>query len=289
MTKVRGSLRGFILVLAAFALCQPAASGTAAEVDDAAEVRQVVERFLVALGERRLEEVPAMFAPAASIGSSRLRDGKWAGSTAAFEQWFEAIRSGPPFEPFEEPVSEWSVRVEHGRMAHVRADAMIVRNGEVRSRNIDYFTLVKLDGEWKILSASYVATPPGAVAGVDEEAAVLAAEDAWVRAEIDGDEATLRRVLDDDFGLNRSNGTTGGKEDLIRGVLGFDMTDQKVTERSVVVSGDTAVVFGTAELFFATGDGGQKSSLLRYTTTWTKRSGQWRAIALHMSGRAAAE
>ena len=285
-------MRSFLLALAASAAfhaaapCAATGVESAAAASDEAEIRQLIERFLVALSERRLGEVPVMFARSANIGTSRLRDGSWAGSTTTFEQWLESIRSAPPFEPYDEPVSEWSIRVEHGRMAHVRADATIVRNGEVRSRNIDYFTLLKIDGQWKILSASYVATPPDAGTAASEEAAVLAAEDAWVQAEVDGDEATLRRVLDEDFRLNRSDGTTGSKEDLIRGVLGFDMTDQKITERSVVMSGDTAVVFGTAELFFATGDGGQKSSLLRYTTTWTRRDGQWRAIALHMSGRA---
>ena len=111
------------------------------------------------------------------------------------------------------------------------------------------------------------------------------ADHALARAEIDGDEATLRRVLADEFRANQSNGKTGSKEGLIESVLGADMTDQQITERSVIVSGDTAVVFGTAELFFA-GEEGETSSLLRYTTTWIRRDGQWRAIAMHMSGRA---
>jgi ketosteroid isomerase-like protein len=174
-------------------------------------------------------------------------------------------------------------------MAFVRADALILANGKARSRNIDYFTLVKLDGRWKFLSASYVATPPADAEAITDEVAVLAAEDAWIRAEIDGDEVALRQVIDGAFRANSSNGTTGGKEDLVNAVLGFDMTNQEITERSIVVSGDTAVVFGTAELFFATDDGGETSSLLRYTTTWIRRDGQWRAIALHMSPRAQPE
>lgn len=41
----------------------------------------------------------------------------------------------------------------------IRADATIIRDGQARSRNVDYFTLVREDGVWKFLSASYVAEP----------------------------------------------------------------------------------------------------------------------------------
>ena len=156
----------------------------------------------------------------------------------------------------------------------------------------DYIEAQSADagGRWQAFERMLATMPTVAemvagAAAISDEAAVLAAEDEWIQAEIDGDESTLRRVLADEFRANQSNGKTGSKDGLIKSVLGADMTDQQITERSVVVSGDTAVVFGTAELFFA-GEEGETSSLLRYTTTWIRRDGQWRAIALHMSGRA---
>jgi hypothetical protein len=51
---------------------------------------------------------------------------------------------------------------------------------------------------------------------MNEDHAVLAVEDDWTRAEVARDEATLRRILDDRFTFNSSDGTTSGKEDLIR-------------------------------------------------------------------------
>ena len=44
-------------------------------------------------------------------------------------------------------------------MAFVRADATVIVDDQVRSHNIDYFTLVRDGGTWKFLSASYVAKP----------------------------------------------------------------------------------------------------------------------------------
>ena len=96
---------------------------------------------------------------------------------------------------------------------------------------------------------------------------------------------TLRRVIDDQFVSNSNNGQTAGKEDLIKGVLGWNMTGQTISERSVLVSGDTAVIFGTTELRFASAGGEETKSLLRYTSIYVKRDGQWRAIALHMARR----
>jgi ketosteroid isomerase-like protein len=118
-----------------------------------------------------------------------------------------------------------------------------------------------------------------------EEDAVTAAEDDWIRAEINHDEATLRRVIDDRFIANSNDGQTSGKEELIETVLGFAMTGQTITERSVLIDGDTAVIFGTTELRFASPGEEDTKSLLRYTATYVKRDGQWRALALHMATR----
>lgn len=118
-----------------------------------------------------------------------------------------------------------------------------------------------------------------------EEKAVLAADDDWVRAEIAHDEATLRRVLDDQFVFNSNAGHTSGKEGLIKNILAGNMKDQTITERSVLVDGDTAVVFGTAELRFGSPGQEETVSLLRYTATYVKRGEKWRALALHMAKR----
>jgi uncharacterized protein (TIGR02246 family) len=116
-----------------------------------------------------------------------------------------------------------------------------------------------------------------------DEAAIYQVEDDWIKAEITRDEAILRRVIDDQFVFNSNSGKTSGKEDLIAAVLGWNMTGQTVTERSILVDGDTAVIFGTTELRFAVTDTEEHKSLHRYTSTYKKRDGRWRAIALHMS------
>jgi len=151
-----------------------------------------------------------------------------------------------------------------------------------------HMVLAVLTGILGVSVMGTTATTPNAFASI-EEAAVIAAEDDWIRAEINRDEATLRSVIDDQFVFNSNHGQTSGKEALIKNVLGWNMTGQTISERSVLVNGDTAVIFGTTELRFASPDKEDTTSLLRYTTTYVKRGGQWRAIALQMAQRATEE
>ncbi len=118
-----------------------------------------------------------------------------------------------------------------------------------------------------------------------EEDRVLAVEDEYVAAEIRRDEAALRRIVDDRFVMNSNDGTTSGKEALIRSLLAMNMTGQTIAERTVTIDGNTALVFGTAEIRHAGEGGAQRTTLLRYTSTYVNRQGEWRMIALHMAPR----
>jgi ketosteroid isomerase-like protein len=119
-----------------------------------------------------------------------------------------------------------------------------------------------------------------------EEQRVLAAEDEYIAAEVSRDEATLRRLVDDRFAFNSNRGTITGKEDFVQSVLKLAIVGQKIRERSVLTEGDIALIFGTAELRFA--DPGKEESVqdLRYTSTYVKRQGEWRMLALQMQPRA---
>ena len=124
---------------------------------------------------------------------------------------------------------------------------------------------------------------------VSEEQRVLAVEDASLAPEISRDEDALRRLVDDRFVFNSSSGMTTGKEELIQALLEMAMKGQDVTERSVLIEGDVALVFGTTELRFASSDGNERVSAQRYTATYVKRNDGWRLLALQMQQRAPRE
>lgn len=124
------------------------------------EVKAMVERFLAAAGGGDLDALPAMFAPGASIASAALRQGRWVTTSQSFESWLSALRAAPRGAPYQEPVSEFTVHIADGQLAFVRADAFLIRDGQRRSHNVDYFTLLRdADGHWKFVNGSYTTKP----------------------------------------------------------------------------------------------------------------------------------
>lgn len=137
-----------------------ALASVSAQTTSRAEVEATVERFLEAAGRGDLDAMVPMFAPGASIASAVLRDGQWVVRSRSFEEWLAAIRAAQPGQPYEEPVTEYTVHIDDDRLAFVRADARVVRDGVVRSQNIDYFTLIRdSTGTWKFVNGSYTSKP----------------------------------------------------------------------------------------------------------------------------------
>jgi ketosteroid isomerase-like protein len=142
------------LVLLSLAACL-AAPAVQAQTSDEAAVRTAVERFLDVLGNRRLDELPALFAPKATMVVVRLREGQWSHTTSTSDEFLASLRAQATPTIFREPLTNVTVHVEDGHLAFVRADFTVEIGGQARSHGVDYFTLVKDGGAWKIANASY--------------------------------------------------------------------------------------------------------------------------------------
>ena len=69
----------------------------------------------------------------------------------------------------------------------------------------------------------------------------------------------------------------------------MNMTGQAISERTVMIEGDLAFIFGTAELRLHPPGTAERRSELRYTSAYVKRDGQWRMLALQMVPRSPRE
>ena len=121
-----------------------------------ATVIDLVEQFLTAAGNYDLDAIPAMFSEKANIGGASLRDGKWTTYTMTIQEFLERLKARSNPTKYTEPVSNFTVHMDMGMLAFVKADAILKVNGEPKTNNFDYFTLIKEDGKWKILNGSYV-------------------------------------------------------------------------------------------------------------------------------------
>ena len=154
-----------------------------------------------------------------------------------------------------------------------------------------------MNTRWIGLAASLILAMPGVSGAVEPEGAalssiereILAAEDAYVAAEVARDEATLQRLVDERFTFNHSDGTTSGKAELIEGVMGMRMAGQEITDRTVIVEGDVGLIFGSCDIRFVADDGTETVGRYRYTSTYVKRGDEWKFLALQMAGRPTTE
>lgn len=126
---------------------------------DKAAVKTLIERFLTAAGNYDLKAMPGMFTKNANIGGASYRNGQWTTFTMTFTEFLETLKSRENPTGYEEPVSKFTIHIDGGMLAFVKADAVLIKNDIPQSNNFDYFTLIKENGEWKILNGSYVSLP----------------------------------------------------------------------------------------------------------------------------------
>ena len=133
-----------------------------------------------------------------------------------------------------------------------------------------------------VLSAAEPTTSTPDLTGVELD--VIAVEQRWVTAEVRLDLPALQDVLDDRFIATFGAGKPITKGPYIQGYAGRAVdpaASQTLSARTIRIADDTAVTTGT-DLAARTDNGKVVTTSYRYTATYIKRDGHWRALALHM-------
>jgi SnoaL-like domain len=146
-------------MLAASSLIVALVSPALAQSPEKKAVQDAVERFLLQLGDREYDKVAAALAPKALVVIARRRDGQWANTYQTGEEWVAGLKKNPNPAAFREPLSNVSVTVDSARLAYLRADFQIVRDGSVQSHGVDQFTLVREGDAWKIAVVAFTSLP----------------------------------------------------------------------------------------------------------------------------------
>lgn len=120
--------------------------------------RETVEHFLELLGGLRHYALAQYMTEDANIVTSRDARSAFANRSRTAADWIQEMQEGGPRTPFAERLSNVTLDVQ-GELALMRADFEILRGGVVESSGVDFFTLVKRDGAWKIASIAYSSFP----------------------------------------------------------------------------------------------------------------------------------
>ena len=125
----------------------------------AGAIRAVVESFLSHLGDHQWDAVAADLAPKALVIVTRDRGSEWSNSYQAGDEWLAALRKNPNPVTFREPIANLVVTIDSDRLAYLRADFQVVRDGTAQSYGVDQFTLVREPAGWKIAVVAYTSMP----------------------------------------------------------------------------------------------------------------------------------
>ena len=124
---------------------------------DQAEVKAMVEKLLMLVGNSDFQGLDSIISDKANLGSAIIRDGVSKNSVITIGEYFESQKNRER-KPFYEPVNAYKILINKGQIAFVWADATLCSFGVPRTNNIDNFTLIKEDGEWKFISISFTNT-----------------------------------------------------------------------------------------------------------------------------------
>jgi hypothetical protein len=126
--------------------------------EDEMAVKQKVDQFLKTVGNYDFEALKALCVDDVILGAAGLRNGEWNTRSMTLIDYIGSARDRELI-PFFEPAQDYIIHINQGQLAWVRADAILHRMGIPLSRNIDDFTLIRDDNEWKFLNLAYTATP----------------------------------------------------------------------------------------------------------------------------------
>jgi uncharacterized protein (TIGR02246 family) len=139
-----------------------------------------------------------------------------------------------------------------------------------------FFTALLFPGALVVGVSGYAGQPP------DAAAELRALEQKWVDAEIRRDAAAVAELLDDQFIFVAGAGKPIDKEQFVKAVPSFTSTSQVLSEQLVRIAGDTGVVSGRDVVEGTDHEGHHYAQSWRYTGTYIRRQGRWRALAEHM-------
>ena len=132
---------------------RPALASDEDQSEEAA-IRDTVERIMVAAGNYNEAEMRALASWDALISYTYFRDGEWLANEMSLSDYFADLESRT-LRPYTEIVHDYDIHVSEGRVALVKADAVVNRFGVPGKREVNNMLLMKVDDQWKLMGISW--------------------------------------------------------------------------------------------------------------------------------------
>lgn len=122
------------------------------------EVHDTVTQFLELLGGAQSGVLSQLMTDDANIITARWSRSGFVNRVQSRDAWLAGLAEAPP-RAFREVLSNVEIEIASGELAMVRADFAIVRDTGVASRGVDFFTLIRVDDQWKLASIAFTSIP----------------------------------------------------------------------------------------------------------------------------------
>ena len=121
---------------------------------DEEKIKTTINELLFNAGNYNVLVLDSMMSDKAMIGISILKDGTWSNSEIAINDFFESVEKLER-SPYCEIPNDYDIIITEGQLALARADCILYRWGIPQTREINHFTFIKENGNWKILNISW--------------------------------------------------------------------------------------------------------------------------------------
>ena len=119
------------------------------------EIEAVLDRILIAVGNRDVQELGDLSFDQAIIGWTYLKDGAWLNKEITIEEYLRNISEIENPKPISETAIEYDISVTKSRLATVKLPTIISQFGVARSKEVNHVTMMKEDDQWKLLSVAW--------------------------------------------------------------------------------------------------------------------------------------
>jgi hypothetical protein len=165
------------------------------------------------------------------------------------------------------------------------------KNGKaVVTKYLNTGTFLKRDGRWQAVSWQATRMPRPAEEAGEVRKEVAAAQAAFHQGLLAADIKTLDKLADESFVWTHHDGRQAPKRQLLSELESGQLNYSKLetSDVTVTVYDDTAVVRGASlrqrsAFPGSTGSGDSSPFTAFYTLTFIKKSGDWKAVAMHTS------
>jgi hypothetical protein len=125
--------------------------------EDNDEIKAVLNRILIAVGNRDVKELSALSFDQAIIGYTYSKDGVWLNKKLTIEDYLSNISKIENPKPFSETSIEYDISVTNGRLATVILPTVISEFGVTQTEEVNHVIMMKENEQWKLLSIAWTA------------------------------------------------------------------------------------------------------------------------------------